>query len=203
MTTEELRFQGSEDMEIDEIEHSPPRSPHTTPSRDSSRGLQSEYDSGNIVSAELSHARTGERRRRGNDVDEDEDVFDDDEQPAPRKHARIYHCSDLPDEEPASIDEDEDDQDVPSIHIIASDLPVAQRIKELDGKPKIGDYDSVTQEVHTLAVQVYKAHISSENAFPAKMDELRWAKDAWTHARCELDVDLQHNSELIKLVCPS
>ncbi|KAI0349105.1 hypothetical protein OH77DRAFT_1415542 [Trametes cingulata] len=79
-------------------------------------------------------------------------------------------------------------------------LPIAQWVRELDGKPKASDYDSAVQEVLALAVQYYKGRLSSEDAFPSKMAELRWAKHAWTKARVELDVDLQYNGELIKMI---
>ncbi|KAI0361040.1 hypothetical protein OH77DRAFT_1516069 [Trametes cingulata] len=79
-------------------------------------------------------------------------------------------------------------------------LPIAQRTKELNGKPKASDYDSVTQEVLALAIQYYKGRLSFEDAFPTKMAELRWAKHAWSKARVELEVDLQYNAELIKMI---
>lgn len=83
-----------------------------------------------------------------------------------------------------------------------SEYPKASRIREhVEGKrPRITDYEPDARHVLVQAVRIFKSLVSTENAYPDKLTELTWAKQAWWEAADDLEVELAPNRECVKIV---
>jgi hypothetical protein len=78
----------------------------------------------------------------------------------------------------------------------------ARRIRESTSKSlRISDYEPVAQRVFALAVKSYKAFLSTEEGYPDKLQELTFAKQSWKVACKRAGIEMEHNEEIIKMVC--
>ncbi|PIL28796.1 hypothetical protein GSI_08840 [Ganoderma sinense ZZ0214-1] len=83
-----------------------------------------------------------------------------------------------------------------------SEYPKAARIHErIEGKrPRIADYEADAQHILVAAIRIFKSLVSTDNAYPDKLTELTWAKQAWWEAAEDLDIQLAPNRECVKII---
>ncbi|KAL1943792.1 hypothetical protein VTO73DRAFT_3610 [Trametes versicolor] len=67
-------------------------------------------------------------------------------------------------------------------------------------RPCAADYEPEAQEIFGLAIPIYKSYVSSQDAYPDKMTELVWARQAWDDAGERLETELSPNREVIKII---
>ncbi|KII88253.1 hypothetical protein PLICRDRAFT_41411 [Plicaturopsis crispa FD-325 SS-3] len=114
----------------------------------------------------------------GDDLEDEEEEYDDDE----------AHSGDKRGRSPSSPDRD-------------PPARKAHRSKGSNGRPKAADYDSAVKEVLGIAIELYRIDLSVENPFPKKMEELTWAKRAWSTAcRDHCDVNIRINGDILRLI---
>ncbi|KAI5990446.1 hypothetical protein EDD15DRAFT_2369863 [Pisolithus albus] len=68
------------------------------------------------------------------------------------------------------------------------------------GRPKAADYDSDVRAVLETAIEIYCAILLTENPFPTSVQEVDWAKNAWSLAGHHHDIKLSHDGGILKLV---
>jgi hypothetical protein len=68
------------------------------------------------------------------------------------------------------------------------------------GRPKVKDYDDMTQEVLVIAIAIYRCLICIDTPFPDHAKELEFVKIGWVHACKKLGVRLEMTTELVKMV---
>ena len=85
-----------------------------------------------------------------------------------------------------------------------SDLNIVEprRIRQATdaGRPKAQDWEVEVQEVIFSAIQFYRVKLCTINPFPDHLTEIAWAKAAWQDACDTNDIQIAHNSTLLKLV---
>ncbi|KAH9900750.1 hypothetical protein C8Q73DRAFT_618047, partial [Cubamyces lactineus] len=82
------------------------------------------------------------------------------------------------------------------------DFPKAQRIAEVvpGRRPRQGDYEADAQEVLKLAINLYKSRLCREDAYPTRLTEKTWARNAWFEATEQLQIQLSPTSEVIHII---
>ncbi|OBZ72971.1 hypothetical protein A0H81_07163 [Grifola frondosa] len=76
----------------------------------------------------------------------------------------------------------------------------ARKIQASIGKPKAADYEPAAQEVLAAAIKIFVGYLSTNHPYPDKMQELTFAKQAWTEACETTDIQLEVNSELTRMI---
>ncbi|KIK11256.1 hypothetical protein PISMIDRAFT_123020 [Pisolithus microcarpus 441] len=71
------------------------------------------------------------------------------------------------------------------------------------GRPKVADYDSDVRAVLETAIEIYCAILLMENPFPTSVQEVDWAKNAWSLAGHHHNIKLSHDGGILKLVSSS
>ena len=95
---------------------------------------------------------------------------------------------------------------LPTYHIDGDDpctacLKASYICECVEGKcPCVSDYEPDAQHILIQAILIYKALVSSKNAYPDKLTELTWAKQAWWEAADKLEIELAPNHECTKIV---
>lgn len=83
----------------------------------------------------------------------------------------------------------------------STDTPTrARKLVKSRGKPKAGDYTDDVQDVLEKAITHFKVDLLRLNPYPDHTQELTWAKTSWAAANKLCDLNIMHNTELIKLV---
>ncbi|KAI6023066.1 hypothetical protein BKA83DRAFT_4493167 [Pisolithus microcarpus] len=68
------------------------------------------------------------------------------------------------------------------------------------GQPKVAGYDSDVCTVLKTAIEIYCAILLMENPFPASVQEVDWAKNAWSLAGHHHNIKLTHDGGILRLV---
>ncbi|KIK26764.1 hypothetical protein PISMIDRAFT_94290 [Pisolithus microcarpus 441] len=68
------------------------------------------------------------------------------------------------------------------------------------GRPKAADYDSDVRAVLETAIEIYCAILLMENPFPSSVQEVDWAKKAWTLACHHHNIKLTNDARILKLI---
>ncbi|KAI6016998.1 hypothetical protein BKA83DRAFT_96632 [Pisolithus microcarpus] len=68
------------------------------------------------------------------------------------------------------------------------------------GRPKVADYDSDVRAVLETAIEIYCAILLMENPFPTSVQEVDWAKNAWSLAGHHHNIKLSHDGGILKLI---
>jgi hypothetical protein len=76
----------------------------------------------------------------------------------------------------------------------------AIKVKNSKGRPKADDWETDVQEILAKAIIFYEIRLATDGLFPDHMQEVHWAKIAWSDGCSECDLKIHHNSELIKIV---
>lgn len=76
----------------------------------------------------------------------------------------------------------------------------AIKVKNSRGKPKADDWEQDVQEILAKAIIFYEIRLATDGLFPDHMEEVNWAKVAWSDGCYDCDLKIHHNSELIKIV---
>ncbi|OBZ69791.1 hypothetical protein A0H81_10158 [Grifola frondosa] len=95
---------------------------------------------------------------------------------------------------------DDDSRPSQRLHTDTIYIRKARKIQASVGKPKAADYEEAAQEVLATAIKIFIGYLSTDNPYPDKMKELTYAKQAWSEA-CEwTGIQLESNTELIRMV---
>ena len=77
----------------------------------------------------------------------------------------------------------------------------AQRIATAEGRPKARDLEIEAKEVLESAIKYYRSRIGALEPYPEPIQESLWAKEAWKEG-CKInEVSIDHDPEILKLVC--
>ncbi|KAI9069145.1 hypothetical protein FKP32DRAFT_1545651, partial [Trametes sanguinea] len=98
---------------------------------------------------------------------------------------------------PSDVQHSDDDDSVPGP---TEAKRIAQRIKPAGSRPRMSDFEPDAQEITKLAAVYYKGRGAAEDAYPSKLTENTWAREAWYRASHKLDIELAPNSELIQVL---
>jgi hypothetical protein len=77
----------------------------------------------------------------------------------------------------------------------------AIKIQESKGRPKAADYEPSVHTIFSIAWPLYRGRLCTEGPMPDRMQEVSWAKLAWTEACERLGTRIACDAELIKMVC--
>ena len=58
------------------------------------------------------------------------------------------------------------------------------------------------QHIIAKAIPIYKSLVSTQDAYPDKMKEMTWAKQAWWETADAFDIELAPNHECVRIVRP-
>ncbi|OBZ67923.1 hypothetical protein A0H81_12301 [Grifola frondosa] len=115
-----------------------------------------------------------------------------------RRNLEQAHDPDSPEDECQEDEEEHHHVSAPSTDTIY--IRKARKIQASVGKPKAADYEEAAQEVLATAIKIFIGYLSTDNPYPDKMKELTYAKQAWSEA-CEwTGIQLESNTELIRMV---
>ncbi|KAI6040961.1 hypothetical protein EDC04DRAFT_2893519 [Pisolithus marmoratus] len=68
------------------------------------------------------------------------------------------------------------------------------------GWPKAANYESDVQAILETAIEIYCVILLTENPFPTSVQEVDWAKKAWTLACHHHNTELTHDGGILKLI---
>ena len=78
----------------------------------------------------------------------------------------------------------------------------AQKLTEHEGRPHTKDYDDVTQEFVTAAIDDYRVRLCAEGPMPNHPQETTFMNASWTKATQITGINLARTPQLAKLVSP-
>ncbi|KAJ8587604.1 hypothetical protein M405DRAFT_741583 [Rhizopogon salebrosus TDB-379] len=76
----------------------------------------------------------------------------------------------------------------------------AIKIQESKGRPKAADYEPSVRTIFSIAWPLYRGRLCTEGPMPDRMQEVSWAKLAWTEACERLGTRIACDAELIKMI---
>ncbi|KAF9237172.1 hypothetical protein BU15DRAFT_33072, partial [Melanogaster broomeanus] len=62
------------------------------------------------------------------------------------------------------------------------------------------DYEVAIQEILKIAVGLFHSRLTAENAYPDRITQVSWAKEAWAEACKECKAQINFNNEVIQLI---
>ncbi|KAI0746149.1 hypothetical protein C8Q76DRAFT_665579 [Earliella scabrosa] len=108
----------------------------------------------------------------------------------------------------ARSDSDSDDERPPQrrrVHSPSPEPDVTTTAQTAQRQPNakssgIRDYEPRAQAILNRAITLYKANLTTKNAYPDKLMEKIWAKKAWAQAAQDLRIDLAPDDRVIELI---
>ena len=83
---------------------------------------------------------------------------------------------------------------------ICSEAIKIPKVFRNSGRPKVKDYDDMTQGVLIIAIGIYRCLICTVTPFPDHVKELEFVMTGWVMACRKLNVWLEMTPELVKMV---
>ncbi|KAG6376542.1 hypothetical protein JVT61DRAFT_2537 [Boletus reticuloceps] len=75
-----------------------------------------------------------------------------------------------------------------------------QKIRATTGRVAAKDYEVAVREILKVAIGRFRSRLTAENAYPDRIEQVKWAKEAWTEGCKVCDTQINFNNEIIQLV---
>jgi hypothetical protein len=74
-----------------------------------------------------------------------------------------------------------------------------KKIQTSKGRVAAKDYEVAVQEILKIAIGLFRSRLTAENAYPDRISQVSWAKEAWVEACKECEAQINFNNEVIQL----
>lgn len=74
------------------------------------------------------------------------------------------------------------------------------KIRKSKGRVAARDYEVAVQQLIKFAIGDFRGWLASQYAYPDRMTQVSWAKEAWKEACVSLDIEIGFNGEIIQMV---
>ncbi|KIJ05652.1 hypothetical protein PAXINDRAFT_93163, partial [Paxillus involutus ATCC 200175] len=68
------------------------------------------------------------------------------------------------------------------------------------GRAAARDYEPAVQQILKIATGLFRSRLTAEGAYPDRMAQIAWAKEAWLEACQTCEAQILFNDEIIQLV---
>ncbi|KAF8126608.1 hypothetical protein EV363DRAFT_1452971 [Boletus edulis] len=75
-----------------------------------------------------------------------------------------------------------------------------QKIRATTGRVAAKDYEVAVREILKVAIGRFRSRLTAENAYPDRIEQVKWAKEAWAEGCKVCDTQINFNNEIIQLV---
>ncbi|KIK79384.1 hypothetical protein PAXRUDRAFT_36458 [Paxillus rubicundulus Ve08.2h10] len=75
-----------------------------------------------------------------------------------------------------------------------------KKIQTSKGRVAAKDYEVAVQEILKIAIGLFRSCLTVENAYPDRISQVSWAKEAWVEACKECEAQINYNNEVIQLI---
>lgn len=89
-----------------------------------------------------------------------------------------------------------DSEDSPS----SQQQRLPQKIQRSKGRVAARDYEVAVQQLIKFSISSFCARLASEYAYPDRMTQVLWAKEAWKEGCASYEIEMAFNSEIIQIV---
>jgi len=79
-------------------------------------------------------------------------------------------------------------------------LRLPRKIRNSKGRVAAHDYEEAAQQLIKYSIGNFCARLASEYAYPDRMTQVAWAKEAWKEACKSHKIEMGFNSEIIQMV---
>ncbi|KAF8415943.1 hypothetical protein L210DRAFT_3430169 [Boletus edulis BED1] len=75
-----------------------------------------------------------------------------------------------------------------------------QKIRATTGRVAAKDYEVAVREILKVAIGRFRSRLTAENAYPDRIEQVKWAKEAWAEGCKVCDTQINFNNEIIQLI---
>jgi hypothetical protein len=102
---------------------------------------------------------------------------------------------------------DDDGDSIRDLKRMCEDPPSDQclpcKVRKSKGRAAARDYEESVQQLIKFAIADFHSRLASNYAYPDRVTQVSWAKEAWKEGCKHYDIDMAFNNEIIKMVCLS
>ncbi|KAG1755303.1 hypothetical protein EDD22DRAFT_957396 [Suillus occidentalis] len=89
-------------------------------------------------------------------------------------------------------------EDSPSPQQYEPRLPC--KVRKSKGRIAARDYEVAVQQLIKFAIADFRVHLASQYAYPDRMMQVSWAKEAWSNACTSHEIEIGFNGEIIQMI---
>lgn len=80
------------------------------------------------------------------------------------------------------------------------ELRLPCKVRKSKGRIAARDYEVAVQQLIKFAIADFRVHLASQYAYPDRMMQVSWAKEAWSNACMSHEIEIGFNGEIIQMV---
>ncbi|KIJ11911.1 hypothetical protein PAXINDRAFT_15242 [Paxillus involutus ATCC 200175] len=133
----------------------------------------------------------GIKRVRSTESDtEDGHQLEEPSEKRPRSHA-IHNDLDFDDSVEDNLDAEDEE---------TAGWRNPKKIRATQGRAAARDYEPAVQQILKIATGLFRSRLTAEGAYPDRMAQIAWAKEAWLEACQMCEAQILFNDEIIQLI---